>query len=484
LKKKDDSTPFNTSLLWYGIGIGIPMLILLIKSPIYTRVFSPNEYGNYSIISITFSYLSLISFKWISSAVYRYYIKYKKQNQVVSFTGLVLLLFSFSTLLSIAIASIWYFSTTNPDIKQLILWGTLFFLSEEFINIWVIPLKIDGLSKRANFIIAAKSILTFITLLTLTFTFHYRIEAFFLAPVIINMLCLPWIFNRQNPFKFKIIFNKLLWLHLHRFFNYGGTALLFNLSLYILTASDRYFIQYFYGNAQVGIYSQIYNLAEFSIAGIFSVLLSALNPSLLKGLSANPNKSNSFINQAFFTSLYITLPLLVILIVFAKQISYFLLGPDFRDGYTFMPYVLASAMLLGLSNFGTIKLKFTKKNRQLIWIGFGAGALNMLLNYLLMPHYDYPVAAKTTLLAYIFFIIATFRLANLGFFTDLNIRIGLKQTGLILILLIPFLIYLSSLKLFGFYWDAILLSLMFFVMYIIGTLKVNPFLNRKHDHFL
>src|SRR5690554_2891384 len=59
----------------------IPAIIGLISLPIYTSIFSPTDYGLYSMIVSLVGLISSICAGWLSHSALRYYDEYKVENK-------------------------------------------------------------------------------------------------------------------------------------------------------------------------------------------------------------------------------------------------------------------------------------------------------------------------------------------------------------------------------------------------------------------
>ena len=80
--KTENSKGFLTDMGWYLGGAVVPMVVGFFKTPIFTRYFTPEEYGYLGLIMITFSYISIFLYSWLSSCLWRYYNAYKLKNDL------------------------------------------------------------------------------------------------------------------------------------------------------------------------------------------------------------------------------------------------------------------------------------------------------------------------------------------------------------------------------------------------------------------
>jgi len=386
-------------LIWYLLGSFIPMAFLLVRSPIYTRIFTTEQYGTYSIVLITFTYISALSYQTITNSAWRYYLKYKRSNQIRLYQTVVISLYlAFFGILIIG-CSIWFVLTQDTFLRKLILFGFLFAFTNELFNTLYVPARLEGKAKQYNYISALREGLSFGLLLLLTFVFHLTIEAFLLAPLVINMLFILPVVTSARYYSSIIPWNRIR-NHLLRFLKYGSANLFYNLALFLLISSDRFLIAHFEGYEKAGIYHQTYNLAQVSLGALLAVFSAALNPTVLSSLDKASGNSDAVLRKVFMLQLYIFIPFTIILSIFSKQIAYLLLGEAFREAWMTLPVIAIGVLLNGLNYLPNAKLRFSNNIRPMIIIASIAALVNIILNWIFIPRYGYMIASGTTLLAY------------------------------------------------------------------------------------
>ncbi len=450
------------------------MITLLVRSPIYTRIYSPELYGLYSIVYISFTYLSAISYQWITNNAWRYYLKYKNSKTLGIYWSVTIYLILASAIIIAIICLIWFLLSDNLLLKKLILFGGLYFFTNELVNILLVPARITGKAGYYNILNSIRALGSFLLLLALTFGGNAKIEAFFSAPLIVNAIYILLLTKKPlSFFSFKI--DRKLLRHVSRFINYGLGNLFFSVGLFLLISSDRYLIAYFDNYDKVGIYNQTYNLGQISIAALFTVLSAALNPTLISNLNKKPFDSDNKIYDYLYVCIYIILPVVLLVSLFSKEITYILLGKGFREAWNLLPIIFFSAFLSGLNHFAVIKLKFTYKLKVLILDSLSAAALNILLNFILIPIYGYKIAAFTTLLSYLYLLIVLYYHAKLNPFTTM--KVGMKIIRVLAILSVLCLIHFGINHFFHisdhiFY--SVIESIIFVTTYFVLTRKIIP----------
>ncbi len=464
---------------WYLAGTVLPMLVGFVRSPIYTRIFTPGEYGYYSLVFITYSYLSIACYSWLISSFWRFYINYKKNNQQTHLYTNTYTLFLISALILAGITMIWYFSLDTALLKKLVLFSFLHYTTNDLIGLILIRIRIEGKTLVYNTLQGLRVLIGFGLLLYLTFILDFRIEAFVISSAIINAFFLiVIILLTSKPVKIKL--SCISVKHQKTLLLYGGMSIIVNLSIIILATSDRYIIKIFDNIDSVGIYNQVYNISNISIAALVNVFLASLNPVLLNELENNYKGSGKLIKQFIGLFIYLLLPVTVYMSLFSKQVSIILLGEKFRTGYNMIPWIMLSALLYGLIHFHEIKLKFSNSYRKII-IGFlSITVLNIVLNFIFVPVFGYKSAAITTFASYLILFLYFYITDSIQYLNVFTIKGYLKPALYILFFQVIFdlaIRHLFKIDLNVIY--TILEGFIFLLIYVLLTLRNNPMVYYK-----
>ena len=387
-------------LLWYSAGNIIPILIALLKSPIFTRYFSPAEYGYYSLTTIAFALLSIVLFTSISSCIWRFYNKYKRSNNLTGFYSLLFIFYAISIVTLLAISIVWIALSNNVIITNLVRLCFWQFTTAELIVIFLVILKLEEKAALYNIINSLKTLLSFILLYILTFILGYRVEALIFSSAVINSVILL-VLILANISNFRFSFKSVSKNEIKEFLTFGGVSVFAKAGLLILMFSDRYVIKIFDDFSNVGIYNQVYNLGQISLATLATVFFSTISPRLNRELEINVSRTNKLIRKYIKIYIFYMLPLTVYLSLFAWQVAFILLGKEFRPGYTMIPYIMFSSFIYGITMFHDIHLKFSNKLRTVLSGIIIAVLINVTLNFIFIPLFGYKWAAITTLISYL-----------------------------------------------------------------------------------
>jgi O-antigen/teichoic acid export membrane protein len=386
--------------LWYIIGTLIPILIKLIQSPIFTREFTPAEYGLYSLVLITYTYLTLGLFSWLSDCLWRYYLSYKNKGEIVNLMTNIVFLFTISSFILFVIAFVWLKLTLDTRMQKLIIYGLFLFLSEQLLAFYLIIIRLENKARKFGVFKTIQIGISFAFLCIMVFGFNFRIEALFISNLLINLILLIYIIYEVNSYlRFRI--NILSKAVIKELLSFGFAIFIANFCMVVLINSDRYIIALYTDISKVGIYNQLYNLSQISIMAGITIFFNIITPHLFNILENRPIIYNKMVNRYILVFNLILLPVSIYISLFSKEISTIMLGEPFRECYSILPLILFSNYIYGLINFTELKFKFESRLKALIYTYASVAALNILLNVLLIPHHGYKIAGLTTLICYL-----------------------------------------------------------------------------------
>lgn len=393
--------------IWYSIGAAVPMILSFIKTPIFTRYYSPTDFGNFALINTTSSYINLFTYSWLLSCIWRFYIHEKNNKELNKFYTNIIVLFFIGFIATTIIMLVWVWFTNDITVKKLIIANYLSLITTTITTIYLTTIRLDGKSLIYNLCTVSVSVLSFIILLALAFVFKNSIDAMLNCGNIVNgifIIYIIYMFHKSYRFNRKYISKDMM----KEFITYGFATVFFNMSLSLLTSGDRYVIKIFYSTDKVGIYNQIYSLSQISIVALSNIFLNIINPYIFKLYEEDIHNEKEFYKYITLYTIFI-LPFTVYFSLYSKEIADLLLGKEFRIGYTMMPYVMITSFIYGLSGMHETRMKFKDRLKAISINLITACILNIALNFILIPAEGYEVAAITTLMSYIYLYIMDIR---------------------------------------------------------------------------
>jgi O-antigen/teichoic acid export membrane protein len=193
-----------------------------------------------------------------------------------------------------------------------------------------------------------------------------------------------------------------------------GVPLIPNIAiLWVILFSDRYMIGYFLGTSDVGIYAAAYGLASlvsFYAGPLNMVLYPTVSKLYDEGKIA---ETKTYLKYSLKYLMMLSIPSAFGLSILALPLLQTLTTPEFTSGNTIVPILAAGLVAYGFYQLGLYTIRLVKKTYLEAYILGISAALNIGLNFLLIPRIGILGAAVATLVAYgvlgILTIIVSFR---------------------------------------------------------------------------
>ena len=406
--KVHKSPSFRKDFMWYFVGSLVPMVIGFVKTPIFTRHFNQVSFGQLGIVSITFAFLGMILFSWISSCLWRYFSRYRESEELTILYTNLFFLFVCSLFVLTIISVSWYISADDLLVKDLVLFSFLQLIFNQLFLGYMVVIRLTGRAAFYTIFHALKAVLSLGLSLLLVFHYEQDIIALVSSLAIIDMASV-FILSVSNPAKFQLQIKKINRPVISLLLSYGSVGLILNLSLLSISYSDRYVIALYYDLGEVGIYDQVVKISQLSIVALTSVYFNTINPVLLRQLESDFKGSLAVMQRYMYPFILIGIPLVFYLALFSEELAFILLGEPFRGGYLLMPFIFVATYIYGFSNFFELRLKFSDQLKKLGLIAVLTALLNISLNMILVKRFGYQWAAHTTLISYLFMLILLYR---------------------------------------------------------------------------
>lgn len=389
------STPVKASL-WFTICSVLQKGIILLSTPIFTRLLTTEQYGLYSVYQSWSSIVSIFATLNLSAGVlFNGLTKYSEDRErlISSFQGL-------STTVTMLLFFVY--------LVAMDFWNNLLGLSSLFIVTMFIELLV--VPTYAFWAVRQRYDYKYVTLITLTLmvaivsplvgicavlTTTYKAEARVLSYVLIQVIQ-GLFFYSYNMIKGKTFFNRGYWKF----------ALAFNLpliphylSMTILNQSDRIMISKMVGTDAAAIYSVAYQISM-----MMTIVVTAINSSFIpytyKELKAQNYQGIKRNSNLLLILIGISC---VVAMAFGPEIIMIFAASEYYEAIWVIPPVAASVYFIFLySLFANIEFYF-EKTKYVMIASCGGAIANIILNYFLLPKFGYIAAGYTTLGCYILF---------------------------------------------------------------------------------
>ena len=383
--------------------------------PIYIRHLRAGEFGIISLLTVTMSLIVIVLKFGLNHAFFRHYYETedKAQRQKIVGSTLIFLFVSaafFTALLySLAPQSSAVVFGCDPSKAGLM---QLIFLISFFEIITVVPDSI----LRANFKSARYSVLNIIA-----FVFQLSIITYLvifvdsnvenvligrLAGVIFEALIFFWAVRRELSASFSFS-------ELKEMLGFGFPLIFGQISFTLFMMIDRFFLERYTNNSEVGVYSMsntLVNVVAILVTVPFSQVWTVMRFSVMKEEGAGEYYSR-VLTYIVFVSMFLALGVAAVagdgLLLFGLK-SYY-------PAAMIIPLLALSAVLDSAARVLNIGITLRKRTIYAPLVIVAALAVNVALNFWLVPKYGSLGATISTLLSYIVFCALRFWASNLFF---------------------------------------------------------------------
>jgi len=396
-------TLIKNSFIYLGTELlnkAIPFLLL----PLLTKYLTPVEYGIYGMYQVIISFLVPFVSMSLDINITRKFFKVDKEE------------------MSRVLNSILFILHLNVLFALLI----IFFISLFYPNLFGIPLDILLLMPLVIF---AQTINTFnLTILrnnekALVYgIFQISITAinFFFAVILLIYFHLSWMSLVYGILIAHFFISIFSFLSLKKQYKIGfdlyplkeiykvSLPLIFHLlGGSIIFLSDRLFIQQMEGLEEVGLYS-VGNQFGMITMIVINAIIMAVNPWMFKKLA---NNDEDLIKKSFYLML-----LFLVLGLIIWRVSLFIfpyvVDKSYLKATDVILWITLGFVARGFYQIFYNVILYEGKTNIFMYITFGAGAINLLLNYYLIKIYGMIGAAQATFIVFVMMFITAFYYAN------------------------------------------------------------------------
>ena len=387
--------------VWFAVCNAIQSGCKFLAMPFLVRVLTTEEYGTYSVFLSWTQLLTVFATLYLhagvfNNALFKYPDRRDQSTSVIQSLAMVLAAVTFAIYLMFT--PFWDRLFDMDRRITLMIFIQLFF-TESFL-LW---------SARQRFEYKYVRLLGYTALLSVLYA---------LLPVAVALACQPGKrlmavicsgviiqsgfglgFMVYNYVKGRCFFDGRLW----------NFSLRFNLPLIphylsgiILGQADRVMIRRYIGASEAGIYSFVYNIS-LAINIMTTAINNAIIPYTYKKLRDREQRD---LKTAINSLLLLVGGMVLALSIAAPELIRIVATDAYYEAIGLVPVIaLSSYFTFVYSLFGNVEFYF-EANKFITFASTIGAALNIVLNYLLLPVFGYYAAAYTTLACYIMFALA------------------------------------------------------------------------------
>lgn len=379
--------------LWFAVCSIIQRGISVITLPIFTRLMSTSQYGEYSVFLTWYNILNLIITLNLQADIFNKGLiqhSEEKDKFTASQAGLLIVL-SAIYLLIFGIINIFFDSFLGIQTPMFLVM-VIEILANALIGIWTSRKRFDFEYRKiigvVLFTALANPILGIVAVMNFEQKAEARIVSNAIVPVLVAVVLVFIIKQRGKLFEKRKWWKEVVFASIPLVPHY--------LSLILLNQSDKLMIDYFVGPEAAGIYSVAH------AAGLIMIIVNtSINSSFVPWIYRKI-KFNDVSDVKDVTSCLMGIVLLVnvIFIWLAPEIIAMFAAPQYAEAiWCFVPISMSVFFSFVYTLFVDIEIYYGA-NHYIAIASVGAAILNLALNYVFIPIGGYLVAGYTTLISY------------------------------------------------------------------------------------
>lgn len=365
----------------YSISNFIQKGMAIFLVPIFTRIFSPSDYGIIDIVSIITTLVLIIITLQVTQAIARFYpdTPDPDEKRKMASTTLWFTLIVFTAFLLVAAAftgplSGWVFGVPGHEYAFVVALISIF--TAGLFNFLQNQLRWQLLSKQFSIVAIVTTTLTILLKILFIVVLRLGIVGVFYALIGGNVVggVMSYCYVRHN---YKFIFD---WRTLKMLLNYSMPLVISSVGVYLAVYFDRIAIKEMLSLHEVGLYGIGFRVA--SAATLFTAgITGALTPLIFTHYREPDTPAR--IARLFRYFVAGALVVLLGLSIYAREIVILFTTRAYYGGYVVVPFLVLSDLLYVLYIFAP-GLNIAKKTRQITMVNVFSALLNLGLNLLLI----------------------------------------------------------------------------------------------------
>lgn len=391
----------------YGLSSVISRFIGVFLIPIYTRVFLPSDYGIISLITNSFTLLSILLVLGLDNSLHRwYYEEEDEEDRKKTLNTFLWSCFVLASVFSLLLAVFHNFFAERilrePEAARIVLVAAFNLPLTVFT---VFTGNVLRIQRRAVYTSVFTLTISLITIfLNVIFVVFIRtgVIGIFYAQAITSVVAVGW---TLYLFSDKISPRYFNWQRWKEMFLFSYPLIPGGVAFWIINLSGVYFIQSFSETREVGLY-QVGTAIASAMAMLTGAFQMAWGPFALSIYKQSDAKQV----YAMVLSVYLGATSLIAFLItlFSFEMLTILTTPDYLDAYLVAGILAFNYLVVGLGYIAVIGTSIAKNNRAYGIASLVSAGLLVALNLILVPAYGKEGAAISTLASQIIIPLAIF----------------------------------------------------------------------------
>ncbi len=397
-----------TDLLTYLPAKVLPSITPFITVPIYTHLFSPDEFGWYVLAFGISELLMAATITGFASGAVRFFVDFKKQGKLKTYFAAMMVSFVIMVAAGALVsggALLALRTTLSADLYR-ILWVAIpTFAATSLSELLMTIIRAQERSRAFSFYEMLNRGGTVVISLVLVLVFGMGVEGLLWGQCIIMALTaipLTWLIVRHLDDENAAGDLTITRTDMSTIWRFSLPITVGHIAMWALRMSDRYVVEMFWDSYEVGLYSVSYRIASRSIlflVGLFWLVPAPIITRIWEedGRQA-AERALTMVSSFFFLMI---VPAVVGFAVLAKPLVVLLASDEYLDGYRAGWLIAIAMMCQGLSELASFGMLLSKRSGVVARNLFIIAGANLGLNLLLIPPWGFMGAATSTAISFL-----------------------------------------------------------------------------------
>ncbi len=384
------------NIFWLAVGEGILGISALLLTIYAARILLPVEFGRFTFALAAVSLFVIFSDFGLSDIVTRDFARDKDDEKEFSAIISLKIILGAGTWLLVVASS--FFIASNPFLRMMMWLLGGYLILNSFIDIFVAFFRARMLMEYEAWVKITQAILVTAAGFYIIFNFPSAVNlsyGYLVTSFVIFVVTVVLFYLRIQPI--RVVWNVKVWKKfLGRSWPLGFATVFATVYLYI----DSVMLGFWGQITEVGWYNAAYKITYVPLV-VMALISMAFYPALSKFFKESKEKLQKFWDYQMEIMIVLAMPLMAGGIFLSSKIVTFFYGANYAPA---IPVFRLLALMAGINflyvSYNMILVVFHQQKKHL-WICLIAAAVNIILNFTLIPRYSFYGAGLATLVSYV-----------------------------------------------------------------------------------
>lgn len=399
---------FIIDILSYLPAKIIPILISFLWSYIFTRIFSPEEYGLYGLVlSVTLTAISVLT-EWIGQPVGRFYSDYFERKELHLYNYAIKTSIKVQTYLIIiaSIISLGYTAIFVPENTMLVFTAIVNIVLNSFYSLLLPMIPASLNTKLYRILEIGRPAIRLVIALLIVVSIEKNILALIWAESISNLFFLLLMMKPIQKLLFTDLKTDVADLSkgketFIKFLKFGIPMAIWFFCSQFISLGSRFVIEIYRDSFEVGLYTANFQLIN-GISGLISAPITLAAFPLIMKLWALNEKDKIVPTLENMTRIYGIIGIGIIggTALIAYELVKIALDPQYIDGYKIMLPLVMGFVLWNASILGHKGMELMESTMTMVIAITITAIVNVILNFIFVGKFGYVASAWVTFASY------------------------------------------------------------------------------------